>query len=189
LPFSPFALFPFHFSRTQLGVILFLGAALLLLWAWRGNFGLAPTSTPSPSKELVFVEVAGAAARPGVYAFPHPPTLPELWHKAGGPEPVPADKREIASGSVIEIGHDGRYRVKRMSGPQLLTLGLALDLNAGTQADLEALPGIGPVLAGRIIAYRQNHGPFPQIEDLQKVSGIGPKNLEQIRPYLTLGTP
>ncbi|MBW1985978.1 MAG: helix-hairpin-helix domain-containing protein [Deltaproteobacteria bacterium] len=46
--------------------------------------------------------------------------------------------------------------------------------------------GIGPVLAARIIQYRETNGPFNQIEELSKVNGIGPKNLEEIRPHLTI---
>ncbi len=168
---------------------MLLGAALFFLWAWRANFWRPPSPSPAPPQNLVLVEVTGAVSRPGVHVFSHPPTLPELWHKAGGPGSAPTDKQNIASGSLIDVQPDGSYQLKRMSGPQLLTLGLAIDVNKATREDLEALPGIGPVLAGRIIAYRQTHGPFRRIEDLQKVSGIGPKNLEQMRPYLTLGTP
>jgi len=89
----------------------------------------------------------------------------------------------------VEIAKDGQYRLGRMAGETLLTLGLALDLNRATAADLEALPDIGPVMAGRIIAYRQTHGPFNKIADLMEISGIGPQNLEKLKPYLALGSP
>lgn len=59
-------------------------------------------------------------------------------------------------------------------------------LNTATVSELEGLPGIGPSLAGKIVAYRTQHGPFKRIEDLEKVSGIGPKLLERLRPYLVL---
>ena len=61
---------------------------------------------------------------------------------------------------------EGGYRVAAMSGAQLVTLGLPLDLNRATAQDLDALPGLGPALAQRIVDYRQAHGPFKQIEDL-----------------------
>lgn len=61
------------------------------------------------------------------------------------------------------------------------------DLNAATAEELMALPGIGEVLAGRILAYREENGPFTAVEDLLNVSGIGEKTLEEIRPRLTVG--
>ena len=76
-----------------------------------------------------------------------------------------------------------------MPGAQLVTLGLTLDLNRATAQDLDALPGIGPALAQRIVDYRQAHGPFKQIDDLREVSGIGPENLQKLKPYLGLGGP
>ncbi len=61
-----------------------------------------------------------------------------------------------------------------------------MDINAATQEDLEALPGIGPVLAGRIVDFRRKHGPFKRVEDLERVSGIGSKKLAQIKPHVII---
>jgi comEA protein len=61
-----------------------------------------------------------------------------------------------------------------------------VELNAASYEDLLALPGIGPVLAQRILDYRQAHGPFGRIEELVRVNGIGPKLLEKLRPYLVI---
>lgn len=61
-----------------------------------------------------------------------------------------------------------------------------IDLNRATAADLQRLPGIGPKLAARIVAGREKQ-PFRKVEDLRKVSGIGPKTLEKLRPYITVG--
>ena len=175
-----------YFSRTHQGVILLLGAALFIIWAWRANFWRPGTSPATTAVNPVFVEITGAAAHPGVFSFDHPPTLPEVWQKAGGPAPAPAGASKLASGSRVQISEGGSYQVGRMNGPQLLTLGLALDLNRANQQDMEALPGIGPVLAGRILDYRQSHGPFKNIDDLENVSGIGPKKLEKMKPYLVI---
>ena len=57
----------------------------------------------------------------------------------------------------------------------------ALDLNRADAAALAALPGIGPVLAGRIVAHRDIHGPFRRVEDLLAVRGVGPRLLERLR--------
>lgn len=177
------------FSRAQLGIILLLGAVLLSLYGWRAQFGPAwPMLSPKPPAQVV-VEVTGEVARPGVYAFPAPPTLPAAWRQAGGPEPPPVSDLKLSPGSRLEVTQGSRYVLGRMSGPQLLTLGLALDINTATREDLEALPGIGLVLAQRIVAYRQAHGPFRQPEDLLAVSGIGAKKLETLKPLVTVQEP
>lgn len=175
-----------YFSRAQLGVILLLGAALLFLWGWRGNFGRPPSPPPDRAINPVFVEVEGAVSNPGVFKFTSPPTLPQVWHRAGGPGVGPEKDEKLASGSRVVISEDGAYKMGRMAGAKLMTLGLALDINAATQSDLEALPGIGPVLAGRILEFRRKHGPFKQVEELEQVPGIGPKKLAQVRPSIEI---
>lgn len=62
-----------------------------------------------------------------------------------------------------------------------------LDLNTATAAQLQMLPGIGEALAQRIIAYRQENGPFSSADELMNVAGIGIKRLEEILDYITVG--
>jgi len=61
-----------------------------------------------------------------------------------------------------------------------------LDPNGATREELIALPGIGPALAGRILADREQNGPYRRARDLLRVSGIGPATLNRIKPYLNL---
>jgi competence protein ComEA len=178
-----------YFSRSQLSVILLLGAALLGLYAWRAHVLIPPSPPPPGAMSLAFVEVTGKVPRPGVYSFPRPPSLKEVWARAGaGGTPSDPDQT-IASGSRVEVTPDGGYRVAAMPGAQLLTLGMQLNLNRATADDLTAIPGLGPALARRIIDYRTAHGPFKKIADLIEVSGIGPQNLPKLQPYLGLGGP
>jgi len=177
------------FSRSQLGVVLLLGAALLLLYAWRAHLFFAPSPPPPGTLDLAFVEVTGKAPRPGVYSFPKPPNLREVWARAGIAGTPPDPDKTIASGSRVEVTPAGGYGVSTMSGAQLMTLGLLMNLNRATAEDLEAIPGLGPALARRIIDYRQAHGPFKVVEDLQEVPGISPQNLQKLKPYLGLGSP
>ncbi len=64
-----------------------------------------------------------------------------------------------------------------------------LDINRASVEELSALPGIGPALAQRIVAHRQQHGPFRNVEDLLRVAGIGPKTYEKVRPHVTIREP
>ena len=67
------------------------------------------------------------------------------------------------------------------------TVPAIVNINTADSAQLETLPGIGPVLAGRIIAYREEHGGFRAIEELTKVKGIGTATLEEILDLITVG--
>jgi len=178
-----------YFSRSQLGVVLLLGAALLLLYAWRAQVLFPPAPPPPGLMPLAFVEVTGKVAHPGVYSFPAPPTLGEVWRKAGAGGNLPDMDKKIASGSRVEVTTAGGYRLAAMPGAKLLTLGLPIDLNRASAEDLAAVPGLGPTLAQRIVGYRQAHGPFKKMDDLEEVSGISPRNLPKLKAYLGLGGP
>ena len=62
----------------------------------------------------------------------------------------------------------------------------SVHLNSANSSQLQRLPGIGPKLAGRVIEYRQHHGPFQQVTQLVKVKGVGKKTLTKLSPYLSL---
>lgn len=61
-----------------------------------------------------------------------------------------------------------------------------VNVNTAGVEELQSLPGIGPVLANRILAHRESHGPFRSEESLLDVKGIGPKQMEKIRPWISL---
>jgi len=63
----------------------------------------------------------------------------------------------------------------------------AIDINAASAEQLEAVPGLGPALAQRIVEFREKNGPFGSVDELLKVRGIGEKNLERFRDYLVAG--
>lgn len=87
------------------------------------------------------------------------------------PGPVPGGAPAAASGSGGAAGASGAP-------------GALVDLNTATEADLDTLPGVGPVIAGRIIEWRQQHGRFTSVEELGEVSGIGDATLERLRPLV-----
>ena len=65
--------------------------------------------------------------------------------------------------------------------------GLVVNLNTASASELTALPGIGETLAARIVAWREEHGPFARVDQVMAVSGIGPATYERIRPYARAG--
>jgi competence protein ComEA len=80
-------------------------------------------------------------------------------------------------------------RAGRLPAAAALLCGARLDLNAATEADLALLPGIGPARARRIAESRRTEGPFPDVGSLDRVPGIGPKTVEQLRPWILIGAP
>ena len=109
------------------------------------------------------------------------PRVPDPVFVGAGPE------GEGASGAPARRDATGPARrnpTGASAPPAAPGVSAPLDVNAASVADLEALPGIGPVLAGRIVEYRQMHGRFQRVEDLLEVKGIGPRLLERLRPLV-----
>ena len=127
---------------------------------------LSQTEPPEQSGELY---IGGAVANPGIYRWQEGDTIQALLLDAGV-EPD-ADLSHIK----IHIPREGEEQ-----SPQ------KIDINRAEPWLLEALPGIGEVLAQRIVDYRSEHGPFRTIEDLLKVSGISQGTLDKIKDYITV---
>jgi competence protein ComEA len=145
---------------------------------------------PSVAPVEVVVQVAGAVNQPGVYHLPDGARVTDLIAAAGGPL-VDADLQamtlagRLTDGQRVQVPHQGEVLPSVATGgaPQGSGPGAAgpIDLNAATVADLDALPGIGPTTARAIVAYRDAHGPFQQVDDLTEVQGIGPARLDALR--------
>ena len=84
-------------------------------------------------------------------------------------------------------GLHGRLLEVERTAPQ--TALFRVNLNTAEWSELAQIPGLGEVLARRIVEYRTAHGPWQDVRDLQKVRGIGPKIFAAIRPYLVLAAP
>lgn len=146
-----------------------------------------PTPTdPSPVGEdpegaatgTVVVSVVGLVGAPGLVTLPAGARVADALAAAGGllPEADPASVNAaavVSDGQQIAVGVPGA--VLGTGGPDGPgAVGAVLDLNTATVAELDALPGIGPVLAQRIVDHRSTHGPFTSVNRLDDVSGIGP---------------
>jgi competence protein ComEA len=108
----------------------------------------------------------------------------DLW-RAAHPRLTPAPPA-TADGSIAPSAAGMTAQVGR-PGPAPGEAAAVVDLNQAGLAELDALPGIGPVLAGRILQHRAAHGPFREPEDLLAVPGIGPRLFERLRPRIRVG--
>ncbi len=168
--------------RTHQLIILILGLCLAGLLGWRA----VRMPAAAPTLPHFFVATSGNIPRPGLRVFSSPPTLAQVWQAAGGEGEITGGDQPLPSGAHIIVTPDRGLTITTLPGADLITLGLTLDLNQAQAADLEAIPGLGPVLARRIIAFRESQGPFRDRTDLLQVPGIGPKLLEKISPYVVI---
>jgi competence protein ComEA len=150
----------------------------------------APSATGEPARGPVVVDVVGAVKHPGVYRLPPGSRARDAVRRAGGPR----KHADLASVNLAVLLADGeQVRVPLLVPVAPVTAGASstappaiVHLNSASPDDLDALDGIGPSLAQRIVAYRVAHGGFRSVDELDEVSGIGPKRLEALRPLLAL---
>jgi competence protein ComEA len=157
--------------------------------------GVVATSSPSPSPAPLLVHVAGRVRHPGVYQLHQGDRVIDAIQAAGGTLRG-ADLRSINLAAPLTDGEQivvlrkgaGSVAAPAASGSAGLsgTGSTLVNLNTATLDQLEALPGIGPVLAQRIVDYREQHGPFASVDDLSNVSGIGDAHMEDLRPLVTV---
>ena len=133
-----------------------------------------------------------------VLARPVPAALPAITQVASSDWSNTRTSRaaSTASGSSsAQVPHIGRDPVGRTSsrvvavpvaGCPNINTGTALDLNTATAAQLDSLPGVGPVLAQRIVTWRTSHRGFSDVHELQEVPGIGPSKYARLRPFVRL---
>jgi competence protein ComEA len=151
-------------------------------------------SPPSPSP--LIVQVSGAVAQPGVYHLPPGSRLSDAIQAAGGVLPS-ANALSLNLAGLVEDGQAVRIPTSAPSSTVVLATATPkatstpynpfININTANQAELESLPGIGPVLAQRIIAYRQKHGNFAAIEDVKLVYGVRAETFEMIKDFISVG--
>lgn len=135
---------------------------------------------------LLVVHVAGEVRRPGVVQLPVGSRVLEAIEAAGGAtEAAVLSQVNLAAELVdgIQIVVPSRSET---GAPTAVADDGIVAVNRATISELETLPGVGPVLAGRIVAHRDEHGPFERVEDLLDVSGIGEAILGRLRPLVRI---
>ena len=140
-----------------------------------------PTATPAPLQ----VYVTGAVAKPGQVVTLPPDSRVEAAVLAAGGLSDKADGARINLARALRDGehiHVPAVGEAAAAAPAESSVAASkVRVNSATQAELETLPGVGPVTAERIIAYRLAQGRFATLEDLDAVKGIGPASLEKLR--------
>ena len=153
----------------------------------------------------VFVDVVGEVRRPGVYALPEGSRVEAAVDAAGGPTrgadiaavnlaAKATDGSQIAVPAKGEPGASAGTRGTAGAGAAGSTgggegaVGSAgpVNINTADAVQLDALPGVGPSTAAKIVADRETNGPFASPDDLGRIPGIGPKKLEQLKPLITV---
>jgi competence protein ComEA len=151
-----------------------------------------PAATEAQPPAEVVVDVVGAVMTPGLYRLDEGSRVADAVSLAGGA----TRKADLAGVNLAAPLVDGTQIIVPRKG-QAAPAGVAaapggsgaaqsspagpIHLNTATEEELETIPGVGPVTAQRIIDFREQNGPFRSVDELDAVSGIGPKRLEQMR--------
>jgi competence protein ComEA len=164
---------------------------------------LEPVRSSRP-QAIVVVHVVGAVRRPGLYRLRQGMRVADAVSHAGGPTlranlaglnlaaPV-VDGTQILVPASIESptgtpSGDGQGAVggaPAAAGGAMSVPTAKVSLSSATLEQLDALPGVGPITAQKIVDYRAAHGPFSSVDDLDQVPGIGPTRIEQLRDLVT----
>jgi competence protein ComEA len=156
-----------------------------------GGTASAPASA-SPSPEVVvLVDVAGWVRRPGVYEFTEGARVIDAIDAAGGARSGAVLEAlnlaaPLTDGTQILVPREGQEGVAPAPVTGGAVAGGLVNVNSAIATELEELPGIGEVIAQRIIDYRTENGPFATVDELLEVSGIGDAILESIRELVTV---
>ncbi|MFG2182907.1 helix-hairpin-helix domain-containing protein [Streptomyces abikoensis] len=161
----------------------------------------APGSGPVPSARSLVVDVAGKVRRPGVQRLPPGSRVEDALEAAGGARPGVDTAglnraRVLMDGELIVVGAGPAPGGPAQGGPGPVGPASAsgggagpagagpVSLNSATLEQLDALPGVGPVLARHILDYRTQHGGFRSVSDLRHVNGIGARRFTDLKPLV-----
>ena len=176
---------------TALAVV----AAISVVLVYDQLFPTSITISPAPESPII-VSIEGAVATPGVVTMPAGARLSDAVSAAGGLQ----DSADLTNLNMAGRVTDGETitipflasEATQVPGAEASpvtppdTSGL-LNINIATGAQLDTLPGIGPVIAQRIVEFREFYGPFTSIDQLAQVTGISPNMVERLRPMVTIG--
>jgi competence protein ComEA len=138
---------------------------------------------PAAAPQLV-VHVAGAVRRPGLYRLAEGRRVADAVVRAGGAT-ASADTAAINLAAPLADGMQVVVPSRVAGAAGKKAPGARVSLSSATAAELDALPGIGPVTAQKIVDYRAQHGGFRSVDDLDAIPGIGPARVAQLRDLVS----
>ena len=177
------AIATFFFSQTR-------GEAIEMT-APTPAISLQPSSAATPQNGLIYIHVAGKVMRPGLYTLMKGARVADAISAAGGAKKS-EDLSEInlarilSDGEQVYVGTTPTQYMPSAKGSKKQRYTGIININRASVGELDSLPGIGPVLASRIIEYRKVHGPFATLDELRKVRGIGAALFDDIKGRLSL---
>ncbi len=157
-----------------------------------------PQPTPSPTPSPLRVYVTGAVITPDVYILPPGSIVKDVIKVAGG---LTTDADWVQFNQALEVQDQQHIHIPRLGeknapppvqnghkpmNEAVSTKNELINLNTASLEQLDSLPKIGPVIAQRIIDYREKHGDFKSIEELTEVSGIGEDTIAKIKDLVTV---
>jgi competence protein ComEA len=168
-------------------VLLILAGRLLLHSGASASVPVPAPIVPSTTAaaRVVVIDVVGAVRRPGLYRLSQGARIADALARAGGPTPKAQLElvnlaAPLSDGEQIVVPRRGAVAASSGPGGPAVPAG-PVHLNTATLEQLDALPGVGPVTAQKILDYRQQHGAFGSVDELDAIAGIGPARLEQLR--------
>ncbi|GAA2098474.1 hypothetical protein GCM10009780_46750 [Actinomadura alba] len=151
----------------------------------------SPAAGVSGAGATVVVHVAGKVRRPGVVTLPSGARVSDAIRAAGGLRPGAGTgslnlARRLVDGEQIPVGVPAAAAPAAVPSPGAAggAPGAPLDLNTATAEQFQQLPGVGPVLAERIVAYRTQHGGFRGVDQLREVTGIGERRFAELKGHV-----
>ena len=188
----------YTYSQRRALIAISLVAILFATFLFTNTRGRAvaqespkPALTMPAVAKTILIHVAGKVKRPDVYPLLAGSRVSDAIKAAGGAQKgVDLSDinlaRVLVDGEQVYVGYVAKVSSSSSSKSKKTKFTGVINVNRATKAEFDSLAGIGPVIASRIINYRSANGPFLALDDLLKVSGIGSKTLERIRPRLSL---
>jgi competence protein ComEA len=186
-----------NLPQVVLGVLLGLLGAGVLQGVNAPPRGEAVQLLPPPSPPPLVVHVSGAVRSPGVYTLPPESRIRDAVDAAGGFSGE-AFTETLNLAAFLQDGQQLRIPTTEEQAAAVSADGqgggsanpaqaFPININTAGLAELDLLPGIGPAKAQAIISYREEHGPFQTIEEIQNVPGIGPATFDALKDLITVG--